>query len=249
MKNRNKTYYHHICFCFCFVLFFLSCSKKDVESDKQIFRYNEISNISSLDPAFAKDQAMIWADNQIYNGLLQLDSNLDIQPCIAKSYEISEDGLLYTFHLRNDVYFHKNPCFNNLTRKVTAEDFVYSFNRIVSEKVASPGLWIFKNVAKTNNSYAFLAINDSTLQIRLENAFAPFLGLLTMPYAFVVPKEAVEYYGDDFRKNPVGTGAFYFKYWKEGVKLVLLRNENYFEKDKNGKQLPYLDAVNISFIV
>lgn len=251
MKNRDKNIKLSVLLYLCFFVlcFFSSCKKENNYSNKQIFRYNEISNLSSLDPAFAKDQAMIWVDNQLYNGLLQLDSNLNIQPCIAKSYSISSDGLVYTFYLRNDVYFHKNKCFKNDTRKVTAQDFVFSFNRIVSEKVASPGLWVFEHVEKKDNKYSFFALNDSTLQIRLKNAFAPFLGLLTMPYSFVVPKEAVEYYKDDFRKNPVGTGAFCFKYWKEGVKLVLVKNENYFEKDKNNKPLPYLDAINISFIV
>ncbi len=231
------------------ITFFLSCATKKENKDKQIFRYNEVSNIASLDPAFAKDQAMIWVDNQLYNGLFQLDSSLNVLPCIAKSYDISEDGLTYTFHLRDDVYFHKDKCFKNGTRKVVAQDFVYSFNRIIDEKVASPGLWIFEHVKKSDNKYSFSAIDDSTLRIELESVFPPFLGLLTMPYSFVVPKEAVEYYGEDFRKHPVGTGAFKFKYWKEGVKLVLLKNENYFEKDSLGNPLPYLDAVNISFIV
>lgn len=231
------------------ITFFLSCATKKENKDKQIFRYNEVSNIASLDPAFAKDQAMIWVDNQLYNGLFQLDSSLNVLPCIAKGYDISEDGLTYTFHLRDDVYFHKDKCFKNGTRKVVAQDFVYSFNRIIDEKVASPGLWIFEHVKKSDNKYSFSAIDDSTLRIELESVFPPFLGLLTMPYSFVVPKEAVEYYGEDFRKHPVGTGAFKFKYWKEGVKLVLLKNENYFEKDSLGNPLPYLDAVNISFIV
>ncbi len=233
------------------VVFLVSCSKKTENQSKQIFRYNEVSNVSSLDPAFAKDQAMIWVDNQLYNGLFQLDSSLNVLPCIAKRYEVSEDGLVYTFYLRNDVYFHKDKCFGNgaSTRKVVAQDFVYSFNRITDEKVASPGLWIFENVKKTEDGYSFFAIDDTTFGIELKNAFPPFLGLLTMPYSFVVPKEAVEYYGENFRKHPVGTGAFKFKYWKEGVKLVLLKNENYFEKDSSGRRLPYLDAVNVSFIV
>lgn len=233
------------------VVFLVSCSKKTENQSKQIFRYNEVSNVSSLDPAFAKDQAMIWVDNQLYNGLFQLDSSLNVLPCIAKRYEVSEDGLIYTFYLRNDVYFHKDKCFGNgaSTRKVVAQDFVYSFNRITDEKVASPGLWIFENVKKTEDGYSFFAIDDTTFRIELKNAFPPFLGLLTMPYSFVVPKEAVEYYGENFRKHPVGTGAFKFKYWKEGVKLVLLKNENYFEKDSSGRRLPYLDAVNVSFIV
>lgn len=230
---------------------FVSCSRKDTNQGAMIFRYNEVSNIGSLDPAFAKDQAMIWVDNQLYNGLLQLDSSLRIHPSIAKSYTISEDGKTYVFHLRNDVFFHKDKCFatGSKTRKVTAADFVYSFERICSQETASPGLWIFEHVKKTDKGkYCFHAKDDSTLVIELKNAFSPFLGLLTMPYTFVVPPEAVKYYGEDFRKHPVGTGPFVFKFWKEGVKLVLVKNPDYFEKDEKGKALPYLDAVNITFI-
>lgn len=243
---------------FCSVLIFIfiisllsSCKKYSTEEGTQIFRYNESANISSLDPAFAKDQAMIWANLQIFNGLVQLDSSLNIKPSIAKSWEISDDGLVYTFILRDDVCFHEHSLFKGKKRKVIAKDFEYSFNRILDEKVASPGAWIF-NLVKLDalkKKYSFKAINDSTFKIELKEAFSPFLGLLTMPYASVVPKEIVEHYGEDFRKNPIGTGPFYFKLWKEGVKLVLLKNKDYFEKDSKGNPLPYLDAINISFIV
>ncbi len=228
---------------------FTSCQKNKVPQGISIFRYNESANIASLDPAFAKDQAMIWANLHLFNGLVQLDSALNVLPCIAKSWDISTDGLTYTFYLRDDVFFHNHHLFKGKKRKVVAEDFVYSFNRIVDPKVASPGAWIFNLINVENNEYSFKAINDSILQIELKEAYSPFLGLLTMPYASVVPKEVVEYYGEDFRKNPVGTGAFYFKMWKENVKLVLLKNKDYFEKDNNGNPLPYLDAINISFIV
>jgi peptide/nickel transport system substrate-binding protein len=237
------------------VLFFFACQKNKIPEDIKIFRYNESANITSLDPAFAKDQAMIWANLQLFNGLVQLDTLLNIQPCIAKSWEISSDGLTYTFYLRDDVYFHDHSIFKGKKRKVVANDFVYSFNRIVDKKIASPGAWIFNLVKTQNNNqsnepiYSFLAINDSTFQIKLKNPFSPFLGLLTMPYASVVPKEIVEYYKEDFRKNPIGTGPFVFKMWKEGVKLVFLKNEDYFEKDSKGNSLPYLDAVNVTFII
>lgn len=246
MKSKNIIVLLLISFC-CLVV--VSCKKDDSSKNKKIFRYNESANISSLDPAFAKDQAMIWADNQIFNGLLQLDSSLNVQPCIAKSYQISEDKLTYTFHLRNDVFFHDSPLFNGKKRKVVANDFVFSFNRIVDNKLASPGAWVFDKVKQNNHIYCFSAINDSTLQITLKEPFSPFLQLLSMPYCYVVPKEVVNYYKDDFRKHPIGTGPFKFKFWKEGVKLVLVKNENYFEKDSLGTRLPYLDAVNISFIV
>lgn len=204
--------------------------------DKQIFRYNESAGIATLDPAFAKDQSIIWGCRQLYNGLIQLDTNLQVQPCIAKRWDISDDGLRYTFTLRDDVRFHNG-------RTVTAHDFAYSFHRIVDPSVASPGAWIFGDVED------FLAIDDTTFAIRLKEPFAPFLSMLGMVYCSVVPREVVEQYGKDFRKHPCGTGPFRFQYWKEGVKLVLRKNPDYFERDAEGTPLPYLDAVAVTFIV
>ncbi|MBP1629292.1 MAG: ABC-type dipeptide transport system, periplasmic component [Bacteroidetes bacterium] len=248
MHNKLSIFWNYLFLIFLFSLGLTSCKEEDKINKDKIFRYNESANISSLDPAFAKDQAMIWANAQLFNGLVQLDSNLNIQPSIAKSWTITNEGKTYTFIIRDDVFFHTHPLFKG-KRRVVAKDFVYSFNRIVDEKTASPGAWIFNIVSKENNKYSFLSPNDSTLIINLKTAFSPFLGLLSMPYASVVPREIVEHYGQDFRKNPIGTGPFYFKMWKEGVKLVLRKNTNYFEKDSKGNRLPYLEAVSISFIV
>lgn len=238
-----------ILFCVIVSLFEVSCSKKEIDSNKKVFRYNEVAGIASLDPAFAKDQAMIWADLQLYNGLVQTDKELNIQPCIAKSWEISSDGLEYRFYLRDDVFFHPHKLFKGKKRKVVASDFVYSLNRILDEKTASPGRNFFTCIEKTENGYSIIAENDSVLTIRLKEPFSPFLGILSMPYASVVAKEVVEHYKQDYRKNPIGTGPFKFKMWKEGVKLVMLKNEDYFEKDSLGNSLPYLDAVAITFII
>ena len=210
------------------VLAISSCQHGNDNSDKKIFKYNESAGIASLDPAFAKDQAMIWATSQLFNGLIQLDSNLNVRPCIAKSWNISNDGLTYTFHLRPDVYFHKSDCFADSTRCVVAADFVYSFNRILDEKVASPGRWIFSEVDYDGSQPAFFAPNDSTFIIRLRQPFSPFLGMLGMPYCFVVPHEVVEHYGTDFRQHPIGTGPFKFQLWKENTKLVMRKNPYYF---------------------
>lgn len=225
----------------------VSCHRSSDGNGKSVFRYNESAGIATLDPAFAKDQALIWAATQLYNGLVRLDSNLNIEPCIAKSWSISDDGLLYTFTLRDDVYFHRNALFANAdsTRRVVASDFVYSLNRILSPKVASPGLWIFSNVADNG----FTAPNDTTFQVRLKSPYAPMLSLLATAYCSVVPREVVDHYGTDFRNHPCGTGPFRFQYWKEGVKLVMRRNDIYFERDNAGAPLPYLDAVAVTFIV
>ncbi|MDD5569777.1 MAG: ABC transporter substrate-binding protein [Bacteroidales bacterium] len=239
--------FYKIIIYFLLFIFFFSCSPGKKENNKTVFRYNESAGITSLDPVFAKDQANIWLTNQIFNGLVQFDDNLKIIPCIAKSWKISDDGLTYTFYLRNDVFFHDNKSFKNgKVRKVVASDFVFSFKRIIDNKITSPGAWVFNNVDKENNP--FTAINDSVFQIKLKQLFPPFLGLLTMQYCSVVPKEAVEFYGNDFRSNPVGTGPFMFKMWEEGEKLVLLKNPNYFEFDGN-QRLPYLDAISVTFII
>ena len=223
--------------------FLISCQNSNIQTkNNQVFRYNEHKNINSLDPAFAKDNANIWAINQLFNGLVEMDDDMQVKPCIAKDWIISENGTLYTFNIRKDVFFHKHERFGNKkTRAVNAKDFEFSFNRLIDPEIASPGGWIFENV-KT-----FKAVGNK-FQIKLKHPFPAFLGLLTMKYCSVVPKEITLLYGEDFRKNPIGTGPFYFKKWHENNKLVFRRNNNYFEKDSNGKRLPYLESVSITFL-
>jgi len=220
-----------------------SCTKKQKQfSQNEVFRYNEHSNISSLDPAFAKNQANIWAVNQLFNGLVELDENLKVTPSIAKSWKILNEGKTYEFTLRKDVFFHKHKLFGkDSTRNVTANDFEYSFNRLTSPELAAPGAWVMQNVAN------FKAQNDSTFVINLKQSFPPFLGLLAMKYCAVVPKEIVAFYGSDFRANPIGTGPFKFKLWVENTKMVFRKNEMYFESN-NAEKLPYLEAVAITFL-
>ena len=221
----------------------LSSCEKDSDIENNIFKYNEYSNISSLDPAFSSTLRNIWPINQIFNGLVQLDKNLEIKGDIASSWTISEDKRTYTFKIRQDVYFHNSELFGkNLTRKVKAKDFEYSFKRLIDNKIASPGYWVFNNVKD------FKAINDSIFQIELKKEFDPFLGILSMKYCSVVPHEIVTVLGDKFSKKPIGTGPFKFKKWDENVKLVLSKNKNYFEHDSLGQKLPYLDGIAISFI-
>ena len=229
----------------CCILFtFFSCnSKSESAKNHLVFRYNEHKNIGSLDPAFSKDNADIWATNQLFNGLVQMDENLNVIPSIAKNWSISEDALTYSFSLRNDVQFHKHEQFGkDSTRRVVAKDFEYSLNRLRDKQIASPGSWTLNKVDH------FKAINDTLFEIKLKQPFPAFLGLLTMKYCSVVPKEIAEYYGRDFRAHPIGTGPFIFKRWEENIKLVFRKNKYYFEKDNSGQQLPYLEAVAITFL-
>ena len=172
-----------------------------------------------------------------------MDEELRVQPCIAKRWDILDSGLTYVFHLRGDVLFHANKCFENeAQRKVTAADFLFSFERLLNKDLAAPGSWVFQKVQ------GFEAPNDSTFIVRLSTPFSPFLGILSMKYCSVIPEEAVNYYGMSFRENPVGTGPFYFKLWEGNEKLVLRRNRQYFEKAENGDSLPYMESVAITFI-
>ncbi|WP_344789455.1 ABC transporter substrate-binding protein [Postechiella marina] len=224
-------------------IIFSCADNKKTTLDHLVFRYNEHKNIGSLDPAFAKDNADIWATNQLFNGLVQMDENLNVRPCIAKSWTIANDALTYTFTLRDDVYYHKHKLFKkDSTRTVSAKDFEYSFNRLLGKQIASPGSWVLNKVDTFN------AVNDTIFKIKLKQSFPAFLGLLTMKYCSVVPKEIVEHYKNDFRANPIGTGPFKFKRWEENIKLVFRKNTNYFEKDQQGNTLPFLEAVAITFL-
>src|SRR5690554_3749790 len=248
-SSLSKLFKHTFTF-FPIIILLFACQSEDLYAGKAIFRYNIAENITSLDPAFARSLDNVSTVNQIFNGLLELDSNLKVKAAIAKSWEISEDGKRYTFYLRDDVYFHKSEVFGeDSSRRVVAADFVYSLNRLVSDKLISPGKWVMNPVARRKDgSLMITAVNDSTVEIELMKPFPPFLGILSMQYCAVVPKEAVRHYGNDFRSNPIGTGPFKFKYWKENGKLVLLKNEHYFEFDQEGNRLPYLDAIAVSFI-
>ena len=215
-------------------------------SNKKTFRYNEPTGIASLDPAFAKNQSIIWPVHQLYNTLVETDAHLNIVPSLANSWEISDDKKTYVFHLRRDVFFHDNETFQGgKGRRMNASDIVYSLSRLLDKKTASSGAWIFNE--RISGVEAFQALDDSTFQLRLLTPFHPVLGLLSMQYCSIVPHEVVEKYGKDFRNHPCGTGPFQFKSWEEGQALILDRNKSYFEKDSAGNRLPYLGAIKISF--
>lgn len=235
----------HILSLFCLVIFLSGCIHKSPKG-KQIFYYNESSGIASLDPAFAKNQSIIWPVHQLYNTLVEVDDEMHIRPSLAKTWSFSKDLCTIVFTLRSDVYFHDDPAFvNGKGRKLNAKDVVYSFNRIIDPKIASPGAWIFNNRIALANP--FLAINDSTFQLTLIRPFQPVIEMLSNPYCSIVAQEAVEKYGTNFRRHPVGTGPFQMLAWEEGQSLMLHKNPHYFERDSAANPLPYLEGVHIRF--
>lgn len=238
----------------CTIVCWNSCSPPPSSAEKSVFHWNIHSGITSLDPAFARNQSNIWLCNQIYDGLVALNDSLQPVPALARRWEMDSSGRIYTFYLRTDVYFHADSLFENpRQRRVTASDVVYSFNRILDPKLASPGAWIFNNQVAPydtalKGSPAFRALNDSTFQLTLNRPFPPLLGLLSMQYCNVVPREVAEHYGKDFGRHPVGCGPFRMAFWQEGSQLVLHAHPQYYQYDAHGNRLPYLDAVDVTFI-
>ena len=146
---------------------------------------------------------------QVFDGLVQFDKDLNIIPAIAKSWKISPDGLTYTFYLREGVKFHNG-------REVTAKDFVYSFTRILDPETKSSSSDFFDRILgakefmdrKAKEVKGLIAEDKYTLKIILSEPYAPFISILAMKGAKVVPREEIEKSGIDFGKSPVGTGPF-----------------------------------------
>jgi peptide/nickel transport system substrate-binding protein len=240
-------------------LLLLSACGSTSSTNKKVFYYNESDGLATLDPAFSKNRSINWVMHQLYNTLVETDQQLHFVPALARSWEISASRRTWTFHLRDSVFFHDDPVFpGGKGRRLTASDVVYSYNRLLDPATASSGAWIFHDRIDTSGTAmtggsgdqgggAFSAPNDSTFVLKLSRPFNPILGLLSMQYCSIVPREVIEKYGKDFRSHPVGTGPFRFGSWEEGQDLILLKNEHYYEKDSVGRRLPYLDAVKISF--
>lgn len=223
------------------VVILASCDSMPEVPEETVFRYNEPSGISTLDPAFAREQSNIWACHQIFNGLVQMDAKLNVQPCIAQSWTVEDSGTHYIFQLREDVLFHPHELLSQEQRKVDAYDVIYSLNRLTDQATASPGAWVLSSVDTVYATSRF------ELHIELDHSFAPFLGMLSMKYCSVVPQEVVEGMGSEFGRAPIGTGPFKYQLWATDEKLVFRRNEEYFEFDGDVR-LPHLEAVAIDFI-
>jgi ABC-type transport system substrate-binding protein len=155
---------------------------------------------------------------------------------------VEDNGLSYTFHLRQDVYFTADPAFKGARRQATAQDYVYSFKRLYDPALKSPWLYLFEGVADMQ------AVDKFTLRIRLKAADPNFLFYLSIPATGVVAREVVEAYGAQVGNHPVGTGPFRMGTWKHSDQITLLANRDFRPMQFQGRQLPLLDRIDIKIM-
>jgi len=194
--------------------------------------------LGTLDPARIDDIYARTIGQQIFDGLAQYDESLGVRPAIAESWKSSRDGRTWTFYLRKGVKFHHG-------REVTAGDFVYSFSRLLDPKLKSAAGQFFIRIegarefseGKAATVRGLKALDRYTLQIRLTDASSPFVSLLAIGYAKVVPREAIESPSNNFDLRPVGTGPFSAVRIEPKKEVILEANPEYF----GGR--PYLDRI------
>jgi peptide/nickel transport system substrate-binding protein/oligopeptide transport system substrate-binding protein len=231
MKRISVTQFSKITV-FLLTMFFMVCSHANAVKPAHDpirggeYRVPLASEPNTLDPAKITTIYAVNVALNLFDGLVQFDENLNVVPAIAKRWIISRDHQKYTFYLHKGIRFHNG-------REVNAQDFIFSFERILNPKTQSPAASLFAYVkgakefidGKTQTVSGFTASNPHVLNIELEKSFAPFLSILATANAKVVPREAV---GPGFGKQPVGTGAFRFRTWDQGHSIVLAANNDYF---------------------
>jgi oligopeptide transport system substrate-binding protein len=195
---------------------------------------------ATLDPARIRDIYSLAVAQQLFDGLVQFDQTLSITPALAQFWVASRDGLTWTFTLRKGVRFHHG-------REVTADDVVYSFTRLVDARTRSGGADLFMGIkgapefreGRSRQIPGLVAVNRYTVRVSLTEAAVPFVSVLAVGQAKILPRELVEEQGDGFGTKPVGTGPFRFVRWERGKEIVLAANPEYFEGGPRLARLVY----------
>ncbi len=229
-----------------------------------LYKMSLSDDILSIFPHNLVDADAFNLMNQVYEGLLSLDEKANsIRPELAESYSISDDGLIYTFKLKEGVFFHDDQVFKDgMGREVMASDVVYCFKKLCepSENNAMYPyvLDLIKGASEHYNALVnkeftpdlpegLRVIDEKTLEIELVQATPNFLAVLTHPCCWIFPRELYDYSGD-INSWCVGTGPFKARTIKMNEVVILERNEHYHKADSAGNALPYLDAVRCNFI-
>ena len=194
-------------------------------------------DVATLDPAIGYDWQNWSMIKSLFDGLMDyVPGTTTLRPGLAESYALSEDGLTYAFKLRPGVKFHNG-------REMTADDVKYSLDRVTNPATQSPGAGFFGSIAGFDAAgegglSGVKVIDPLTVEITLSRPDATFLHVMALNFASVVPKEAVDAAGDDFGKQPVGTGAYKLAEWTLGQRLVFEKNADYWRAG-----VPYLDSI------
>ena len=210
------------------------------------------SEPASFDPRVQVDSDTYNIMYEVYDTLVELDNNMQVVPALAERWE-TKDYKTWRFSVRKGTWFHENPCFKNAehTRTVTAQDVAYSLNRAL--KPGGVGAFALTDVVqgakdvndgKAETATGIRVVDEQTLEIELVKPYRNLAYKLATPFLFVIPREAVESYGESFGRNPVGTGPFSLGQVIPGKLIRLTRNPRYWGKGTNGTSLPYLDGVD-----
>ena len=195
--------------------------------------------------------------SHVYEGLVGYKKNTaELQSLLALKWEEKENGLRYIFTLRKNIYFHDDPCFENgQGRQLTAQDVIYTFERLARYADECPNWYLLAGKiegitdfaqGRTNAISGIRILNNNRIEFRLTKSFATFLKILASPITYIIPQEAVEYYGENFAYHPVGTGPFRLVLWKPLQELQLIKHERYWRKGADKSALPKLDALHIT---
>ena len=196
----------------CFLSTVSGCTAQKVNTDQIKFGLGQ--EPSTLDPNMMSDGYSFQVAANIFEGLLNITDDLTIEPLLAKDWKISDDGLIYTFYLEENVYFHNGEHF-------TASDVKFSFDRSIEGGYNSTGRSVIDYTT---------VINNFTVEVHLKYPYAPALELFASQYMRIVSEKAVEDCGNSFKYEPIdaGTGPYIYVSWISGDRIILKANDNYW---------------------
>ncbi|OCW57173.1 ABC transporter substrate-binding protein [Hoeflea olei] len=191
----------------------------------------QIAEPKSLDPHAVTAVNDFRILMNVYDGLVRYkDGTLEVEPALAESWTVSDDGTVYTFKLREGVSFHDGSPLN-------AEAIKFNFDRMLDEAHPFHDTGPFPLAFFFSAVDSVTAVDDLTVEFKLKEPYAPFLSNLAYPTGLIVSPESVKQHGKDFGRNPSGTGAYKFAEWEANAKVVVTRNEGYWDG------VPELEAV------
>ncbi len=186
-------------------------------------------NPDTLDPQKTSGTLTFQTIKSLYDTLAEPDMNGKIVPALAEKWEISDDALVWTFHLRKDVVFHNGD-------KLTAKDVKATLERVMNEATASPKAKEFSSIA------AIETPDDLTVILKLSQPYSPLLATLASGWGAILPKSLIDA-GHDFGTQPVGTGPFVLQDWVRDSRITLKKNDHYWMDG-----LPKLEVVTMHII-